>query len=72
MSGYDEMDNPESQQGGMASFRLLQFLMLGTMLAGMAIATLGWDGLGSVGLTIGGIVVALISGAIYAFMTLRA
>jgi hypothetical protein len=66
-------DTDEADDSGNAewSLRGLQYLMLLTMLMGVGIAGLAGGELGSVGLTVGGGIIAAISGAFYVFLTLR-
>ena len=76
MSDSSNMDQPDQpaveEEGNPAwSLRALQYVMLLTMLLGIGIAGLAGGDLGSMGLAIGGGIVAAISGVFYVFLTLR-
>lgn len=76
MSDTDNLDqgDPQAADGqgnGEWSLRILQYLMLLTMLLGIGIAGLAGGELGSVGLAIGGGLIAAASGAFYVFLTIR-
>ena len=66
-------DQPELEEDGnpVWSLKILQYGMLLTMLLGIAIAGLAGGDLGSITLTIGGGIIAAVSGAFYVFLTLR-
>ena len=66
-------DQPEMEEDGnpVWSLKILQYGMLLTMLLGIAIAGLAGGDLGSITLTIGGGIIAAVSGAFYVFLTLR-
>ena len=66
-----EPDEFEDSGGPEWSLRALQYLMLLTMLLGIGIASFAGGELGSVGLAIGGGVIAVISGAFYVYLTMR-
>jgi hypothetical protein len=66
-------DQPEVEEDGNPawSLKILQYGMLLTMLLGIGIAGLAGGDLGSISLTIGGGIIAAVSGAFYVFLTLR-
>ena len=66
-----DSDDAEDSGSPEWSLRALQYLMLLTMLLGVGIAGLAGGELGSVGLTVGGGIIAALSGAFYVFLTLR-
>jgi len=76
MSEANNIDQPEPQEtedpgNPEWALRALQYGMLLTMLLGIGIAGLAGGELGSVGLAVGGGVIAAISGAFYVFLTIR-
>lgn len=66
-----EPDDAEDSGSPEWSLRALQYLMLLTMLLGIGIASFAGGELGSVGLAIGGGVIAVISGVFYVYLTIR-
>jgi hypothetical protein len=72
-SNIGEPDQPEAEDSGGPewSLRALQYVMLLTMLLGIGIAGFAGGELGSIGLAVGGGIIAAISGAFYVFLTIR-